>query len=121
VKPGDVVFRIVRLDRLSVDGLLSAADYAPSEIVHRPVVVETTLARGRRAQFMGKVTFVHPEIDNRGKFRIKAEIMNVAEADQYLLFPGKEVDMTIRLDVPADSGATPQYEIGRDPAGGAQR
>jgi len=121
VQPGDVVFRIVRLDRLSVDGLLSAADYAPSEIVHRPVVVETTLARGRRAQFMGKVTFVHPEIDNRGKFRIKAEIMNVAEADQYLLFPGKEVDMTIRLDVPADSAATPQYEIGRDPASDAQR
>lgn len=121
VQPGDVVFRIVRLDRLSVDGLLNAADYAPSEIVHRPVVVEATLARGRRAQFVGKVTFVHPEIDNRGKFRIKAEITNVQEAGQYLLFPGKEVDLTIRLDIPADAPTSPQFEIGTNPNAGPLR
>lgn len=117
VQPGDVVFRIVRLDRLSVDGLLGADDYAPSEIVHRPVVIETTLARGRRAQFVGKVTFVHPEIDNRGKFRIQAEITNVQESGQFLLFPGKEVDMTIRLDAPAVEPASQPYEIGNGPNG----
>lgn len=120
VQPGDVVFRVVRLDRLSVDGLLSADDYAPSEVLHRPVVVETTLARGRRMQFAGKVTFVHPEIDHRGKFRIQAEIANVQEGDQFLLFPGKEVDMTIRLDAPAVAPTAPQYELGNG-SNGVQR
>lgn len=121
VQPGDVVFRIVRLDRLSVDGLLNADDYAPSEIVHRPVLVETTLARGRRAQFVGKVTFVHPEIDNRGKFRIKAEITNVQEQGQFLLFPGKEVDLTIRLDAPPVVSDSPQFEIGKQTDGESLR
>jgi multidrug efflux pump subunit AcrA (membrane-fusion protein) len=118
VQPGDPVFRIVRLDRLSVDGLLNAADYAPNEIVNRPVVVEGMLARGRRAQFVGKVTFVHPEIDNRGKFRIKAEITNIQEDGQYLLFPGKEVDLTIRLDQPPAAPASPQFETGANPGPG---
>jgi multidrug efflux pump subunit AcrA (membrane-fusion protein) len=116
VQPGDTVFRLVRLDRLAVEGLLDASEYAPSEILNLPVMVETTLARGRRAQFVGKVTFVHPEIDNRGKFRIKAEITNTVEAGQFLLFPGKEVDMTLRLDA-GPQGATPASPplFGRDP------
>lgn len=120
VQPGDTLFRLVRLDRLSVDGILSASDYAPSDVINRPVTVETTLARGRRAQFVGKVTFVHPEIDHRGKFRIKAEIMNVADQGQFLLFPGSEVDMTLRLDVAPDVGNQP-LQIGRDPAAGQSR
>jgi len=60
--------------------------------------------------------FVHPEIDNRGKFRIKAEITNVQEDGQFLLFPGKEVDLTIRLDIPATAPASPQFEIGTNPS-----
>jgi hypothetical protein len=63
------------------------------------------------------VTFVHPEIDNRGKFRIQAEITNVQESGQFLLFPGKEVDMTIRLDAPAVEPASQPYEIGNGPNG----
>lgn len=135
VQPGDVVFRLVRLDRLSVDGILSAADYAPSDVLNRPVTIDTTLARGRRMQFSGKVTFVHPEIDHRGKFRIKAEITNVAENGQFLLFPGAEVDMTLRLDVAPDSSPVtspstapiaqpaaptiPAWQIGREPQPGS--
>jgi multidrug efflux pump subunit AcrA (membrane-fusion protein) len=124
VQPGDVLFRLVRLDRLSVDGILSASDYAPGDVLNRPVTVETTLARGRRMQFAGKVTFVHPEIDHRGKFRIKAEIMNVAEQGQFLLFPGASVDMTLRLDVapsatPSPIQLGPPAQIGRDPLSGS--
>lgn len=125
VQPGDVVFRLVRLDRLSVDGILSAADYAPGDVINRPVTIETTLARGRRMQFAGKVTFVHPEIDHRGKFRIKAEITNAFENGQFLLFPGAEVDMTLRLDVAPDSSPMQSqpmqqpWQIGREPQPGS--
>jgi multidrug efflux pump subunit AcrA (membrane-fusion protein) len=98
IKPGDGVCKIIRLDQLAVEGFLRAADFEPGELVGRPVVVEATLAHGRRAQFAGKLTFVHPEIDARGQFRIKAEVANSLENGQFLLRPGHDVDMTIRVD-----------------------
>lgn len=101
VKPGDPIFRIIRLDQLAVEGFLRAADYSPGEIVGKPVTVELTLAHGRPMQFQGKVTFVHPEIDGRGQFRVKAEVTNIAENGQYLLRPGHDVDMAIRTDAAA--------------------
>lgn len=103
VKPGDVVFQVVRLDQLAVEGFLSSADYAPSDVVGKPVVVEAVLAHGRRQQFVGKIVFAHPEIDARRQFRIKAEVTNVAENGHYLLRPGQEVDMAVRLNAPAEA------------------
>jgi len=101
VKPGDAIFRVIRLDQLAVEGFLRGNDYAPGDIVGKPVIVELKLAHGRPMQFAGKVTFVHPEIDGRGQFRIKAEVANIAENGQYLLRPGHDVDMAIRTDVAA--------------------
>jgi multidrug efflux pump subunit AcrA (membrane-fusion protein) len=101
VKPGDAIFRVIRLDQLAVEGFLRGADYAPGDIVGKPVIVELKLAHGRPMQFAGKVTFVHPEIDARGQFRIKAEVANIAENGQYLLRPGHDVDMAIRTDAAA--------------------
>jgi multidrug efflux pump subunit AcrA (membrane-fusion protein) len=110
IKPGDAVCKIIRLDQLAVEGFLRAADYETGELVGRPVVVEATLAHGRRVQFAGKIAFVHPEIDARGQFRVKAEVVNTVENGQFLLRPGHDVDMTIRVDAgPAPAGplATP--------------
>lgn len=98
VQPGDPIFQVVRLDTLAVEGFLSAENFAPGEVVNKPVVVDAVLAHGRRAQFAGKIVFAHPEIDARRQFRIKAEITNVAENGHYLLHPGQEVDMLIRHD-----------------------
>jgi multidrug efflux pump subunit AcrA (membrane-fusion protein) len=98
IKPGDGVCKIIRLDQLAVEGFLRAADYAAGDLVGRPVVVEATLAHGRRAQFAGKIAFVHPEIDARGQFRVKAEVANSVENGQFVLRPGQDVDMTIRVD-----------------------
>lgn len=117
VKPGDAIFRVIRLDQLAVEGFLRGSDYAPGDIVGKPVVVELKLAHGRPMQFAGKVTFVHPEIDGRGQFRIKAEVANIAENGQYLLRPGHDVDMAIRTDAatvvepiaaPTSESAVPQ-------------
>ena len=103
VKPGDAVLRLVRLDQLAVEGFLQAAEYEPSAVINRPVVVQATLARGRRMQFPGKITFVHPEIDGRGQFRIKAQVANFAENGQFLLRPGQEVEMTVRFSAGAET------------------
>lgn len=106
VKPGDAIFQVIRLDQLAVEGFLSSADYAPSDVVGKPVIVEAVLAHGRRQQFVGKIVFAHPEIDARRQFRIKAEVTNVAENGHYLLRPGQEVDMVVRLNAPAEAVGT---------------
>ena len=60
VAPGDPVVKIVRVDRLRIEGFLNAADYDPPEIEGRPVVIEVELAHGRKVKFPGKVVFVSP-------------------------------------------------------------
>ncbi|MBA4017206.1 MAG: hypothetical protein C0483_08540 [Pirellula sp.] len=106
VKPGDAIFQVIRLDQLAVEGFLSSSDYSPSDVVGKPVIVEAVLAHGRRQTFAGKIVFAHPEIDARRQFRIKAEVTNIAENGHYLLRPGQEVDMAVRLNAPAEAVGT---------------
>ena len=75
VKPGDPVFRLVRIDRLRAEGFLEAK-YATKDLTGAPVrlVVEQG---GRQAEFPGKIVFVSPEIDPvNGQARVWAEIEN---------------------------------------------
>ena len=97
VNAGESVFRVVRLDRLRVEGFLSAAEFNPSEVACRPVTVEVQLAHGRSVQFTGEVTFVNPEIKAGNKYRVRAEVENRRENGHWLLQPGKEAAMAIGL------------------------
>jgi macrolide-specific efflux system membrane fusion protein len=95
VEPGEQVLRIVRMDRLRIEGFLNAADFSPSEVSNRPVRVTVNLARGRAAIFQGKIVFVNPLVDAGGVYRVWAEVVNRRDGDQWLLRPGLLADMTI--------------------------
>ena len=109
VQPGDPVLHIVRMDRLRIEGFLSAADardrggrliargYAPADIDKRPVTVTVQLAGGRRESFQGKVVFVSPLVQAGGEYRFWAEVQNRKEGDHWLLLPGSMAEMTIHL------------------------
>ncbi|HEX4132912.1 MAG TPA: HlyD family efflux transporter periplasmic adaptor subunit [Pirellulales bacterium] len=105
VQPGDKVMRLVRLDRLRIEGFVSARDFSPGELDHRPVSVEVELSRGRRERFTGQVMFVNPLVQPGGDFRIRAEVVNRQENNQWLLRPGLEADMLI--DMTATAAAAP--------------
>ncbi|MEX2140213.1 MAG: HlyD family efflux transporter periplasmic adaptor subunit [Pirellulales bacterium] len=95
VKPGDAVLHVVQLDRLKVEGEVETERYSPGQLINRPVTVEATL-QGRKVQFEGRITFVRPLLDGRGKtYVVKAEVDNRKEDGHWLLFPGSYVDMTI--------------------------
>lgn len=112
VQPGEAVVRLVRLDRLRVEGFLNASEFNPHEVMNRPVLVEVQLARDRVEQFRGKVTFVNPLVEADGEFRVWAEVVNRTEEGQWLLLPGLNADMTIEVDRPrVPSGQA----IGRKP------
>lgn len=114
VQPGDPLLRIVRMDRLRIEGFMNAADFGPEEISNRPVTIEVQLARGRVETFRGKVVFVNPLIEANGEYKVWAEVMNRAENGQWLLRPGHSAEMTIDLaGPPAGEGLTKRRATNR--------
>ncbi len=97
VNAGEPVVRVVRMDRLRVEGHLSAKDFNPSEIGNRSVTVRVQLARGRVAQFTGKVTYISPLLKAGDIYRVRAEVDNQSENGFWVLQPGATVAMTIHL------------------------
>ena len=98
VNIGEPVLRVVQMDRLYVDGFISGTDYNVVDIAHRPVTVEIELARGRTEQFQGRVVFVNPLVQAGNRYRVRAEVENRQEKDQWLLNPGSTATMVIHLN-----------------------
>jgi macrolide-specific efflux system membrane fusion protein len=97
VQAGEPVARVARMDSLRVEGFLSAAQYNASELASRPVVVQLELARGRKVELPGRVTFVSPMVQAGNRYRLRAEVENRQENGQWLLRPGMEARMLISL------------------------
>jgi multidrug efflux pump subunit AcrA (membrane-fusion protein) len=98
VAAGESVVQVVRVDRLRVEGFLSAAEFGPEEIAGRPVAVEVQLAGGRSARFSGAVVFISPLVQAGNKYRVRAEVENRTENGHPLLRPGMSATMTIPLN-----------------------
>jgi macrolide-specific efflux system membrane fusion protein len=97
VQQGDPVMRLLRIDRLRVEGFLNAKDYRLAEIEGRPVEVTVTLARGQKETFPGKIVFVKPLVQAGGEFLVRAEVQNRKQNDAWVLSPGLNAAMTIQL------------------------
>jgi multidrug efflux pump subunit AcrA (membrane-fusion protein) len=97
VNIGEPVLRVIQMDRLYVDGFVSGDDYSVVDIAQRPVTVEIDLARGRKEQFRGQVVFVNPIVQAGNRYRVRAEVENRQEKEQWLLNPGSTATMVIHL------------------------
>jgi macrolide-specific efflux system membrane fusion protein len=91
VEPGDKVLRIVRMDRLRVEGMVHARNLPP-DLRGAPVTIAMELPGKGETTFAGKVVFVSPEISPvNGQVRVWAEVEN----KDGLLKPGLRPRMTI--------------------------
>ncbi|MBW3596811.1 MAG: HlyD family efflux transporter periplasmic adaptor subunit [Planctomycetes bacterium] len=97
VAPGDPIARVVRMDRLRVQGDVNASVYSPQELADKPVTVQVELSRGRTVKLEGKVTFVSPIVEGKN-FQVWAEVDNREENGFWLLRPGLAADMAIHLE-----------------------
>jgi multidrug resistance efflux pump len=97
VAAGEPLLQVIRIDRLRVEGFLSATEIGPEEVAGRPVAVEVQLAGGRTAHFAGKVAFISPLVQAGDKYRVRAEVENRTEHGSPLLRPGMTATMTISL------------------------
>lgn len=95
VEAGKPVLRLVRLDKLRVEGFVKVRDLLPHEIMNRPVRIEVELARKQKSKFEGKVTFVSPLVQPGGDYRVWAEVDNLKDQGEWLLRPGLEAEMII--------------------------
>lgn len=92
VEPGMAVARVVRMDRLRVEGFIPARE-AASDLTGRPVKLVADLPGHPSAEFAGKIVFVSPEINPvNGQVRVWAEVEN---RDQ-LLRPGLKPVLVIQ-------------------------
>jgi macrolide-specific efflux system membrane fusion protein len=91
VEPGEKVLRIVRIDRLRVEGLVPVDDLPP-DLRGAPVSITLNRTPKGPTTHSGKVVFVSPEINPvNGQVRIWAEVDN----QDGVLKPGLRPRMTI--------------------------
>jgi macrolide-specific efflux system membrane fusion protein len=107
VNPGDRIMRIVRMNKVRVEGSLPIALVSPTQAVDRPVTVETTISGNRSVQFTGKIVFVAPELDPSGKYyKVVAEVENREERGAWLLLPGMSPTVTVDAGIAAEKPKT---------------
>jgi multidrug efflux pump subunit AcrA (membrane-fusion protein) len=101
VQPGDVVARLVRIDRVRAEGFVPANQVTP-DLLGSPAKLEIDLPGKPKSEFTGKIAFVSPEVNPvNGEVRIWAEIEN----RDFLLRPGLKAKLTIAKPV-TDSDKT---------------
>lgn len=91
VAQGEAVVRLVRVDRLKLEGYLPI-EQAASTLVGRPVRVVATLGPGEPIEATGRVTFISPEAEP-----VNAQVLFQAEIDntERRLRPGLTVSTVV--------------------------
>jgi multidrug efflux pump subunit AcrA (membrane-fusion protein) len=97
VNPGDPILKLVRFDTLDVEGFAYADQYDRGELQGKPVSVTVTRARGRKIVVKGRITYVDQIVQSDGSYRVRAELKNQREGDNWLIQPGMTAEMTIHL------------------------
>ena len=97
VQAGDPIYRVVRMDRLRVEGLLDAERFSPTQVEGHPVAIEIHSPDGT-AKVQTRITFVSHVVDAGGDFLVYAEFDNPIKPDgQWLVRPGLKANITILL------------------------
>ncbi len=98
VKPGEPVFRVVRMNRLRIATTLDASTVLPSQVDGKPVTFTVMLPDGKPRSFQGKIVFVSPLVDVGMKFQVWAEVDNVLDpgGKHWLLRPGLSGELAIQ-------------------------
>ena len=102
MQPGDPLARVVRTDKLRVEGYVDSSKHEPSMVHNRPVTVSVMFADEREESFKGRIVFVSPLVEPGGDFRVWAEVENrqANNSVEWLLRAGQTATMTIHSTQP---------------------
>lgn len=109
VNPGDRIMRIVRMNKVRVEGKLPIERVWPTQVGDRPVTVEIMTGANRTVQLQGRIVFVAPELDSSGKtYRVVAEVENRENNGAWLLMPGMRPTVTVDAGIAAEKSKSPR-------------
>ena len=98
VGPGDPVARIVRMDKLRVEGFVDASRYLPEDIEGSQVTVTIRRPNREPETFKSTISFVSPIVEASGDYRVWAEVDNRnSKGKHWVLRPGMDAEMRIEL------------------------
>lgn len=111
VAVGEAVARVARMDRLHVQALLSESELLPRQAREAPVTVRWREGDVEHV-LRGRVVSVDSQMLSGGRYRLHATIENRFVQGGWLLWPGREVAMTLH---PMTSGSGAQPASARRP------
>jgi len=97
VQPGETIVKIVRLDRLRVEGLVRADQYLPQQMAGAPVTVSVELPGGKVETVDGTIEFVSPVVEASSEYRVWTEIENRKVGKHWVFSPGSSAKMQVTL------------------------
>ncbi len=114
VQPGNALLRLIRLNRVQIEGYVDATKVLPAQVDGQQVIVrlnvdtESAVPLPPAAEgqvFKGRIDFVSPIVEAGPKFRVRAEVDNVwvlpnpnrPNEGYWLLRPGLYADMAVSL------------------------
>ena len=97
VRSGDPIVKIVKMDRLKIQGLVDGRRLSRADVKDRPIRVQVTLLGGQQATFTGKITYPSPLVEAKAQFPVEGEVENRQENGQWLLCPMMNAETTIDL------------------------
>jgi multidrug efflux pump subunit AcrA (membrane-fusion protein) len=105
VKPGDPVLRIVRINRVRIEGTVQSSRLSPARL-RKGQRVTVRLDPDQGQAVPGHIVFVSPLMSTGARFEVWAEVENKRiptdpsrpEEGVWLLSPGLQAEMTIHLD-----------------------
>ena len=100
VNPGDPILKLMRFDTLYVEGRVRSDQFDRSDVYGKPVTVEVTKARGRKATVEGRIVHADQMLQHTGVYTVRAEVPNQQVNGSWLLQPGGIAKMTIHVDQP---------------------
>lgn len=110
LREGDEILRIVRLDKVQINGSIPADRYAPETIADKKVIVEVKRPGAQPQKLEGKVVYVRQTVES-GHYYFYADVANKTnDAGYWLLNPGALVTVEICVDEPA-SVAAPKSDL----------
>lgn len=102
VQPGETIVKIVRIDRLRVEGFVLASAFSRQQVTGAPVTVSVELPGGQVETVDGTIEFVSPVTEASGEYRVWTEVENRKSGKHWVFSPGTVAKMEVTL-----AGAAP--------------
>lgn len=95
VDPGRPLVRIVGLENVRIESLVSMKSHSPADLHDKVVTIRAQLSKVVQESFQGKIVFVSPIVRPGGDYQVAVEVPNRKDRGHWILRPGMEVELQL--------------------------